>query len=154
MRSGATDGLGRRAFLARVLAGLGLAAGYGLLGVYAVAYLFPPRARVRAERLFVGRRADFAPGSARPFVDQKGRTLLILAGTAGIEAFDTRCPHLGCKVHWEPDKDRFVCPCHNGVFDRRGVAIAGPPADAGQALTCVGLDVDAASGNVFLTGEG
>jgi Rieske Fe-S protein len=147
---GAVD---RRGFLARVLAGAGLALSYGLLGAYALAYLFPPRARGGAARLFVGRRPDFAPGSARPFVDQKGRTLLILAGEAALEAFDTRCPHLGCKVHWEADKQRFFCPCHNGVFDRTGVAIAGPPADAGQSLARVPLDVDAASGNVFLRGE-
>jgi Rieske Fe-S protein len=148
-----TAGVERRGFLARVLMGAGLALSYGLFGAYAIAYLFPPRARARAQRLFVGRRADFAAGSARPFIDQKGRTLLILASDTGLEAFDTRCPHLGCKVHWEPEHARFFCPCHNGVFDRAGVATGGPPADAGQSLTRVPLDVDLASGNVFLRGE-
>jgi Rieske Fe-S protein len=141
--------IGRREFLARLAARVGLAASYGLLAAYAVAYLFPPPARRRAQRLFVGRRDDFPPGTARPFVDQKGRTLVILADQAGLEAFDTRCPHLGCKVHWEPDRQRFFCPCHHGVFDRRGVAVAGPPAEAGQSLDRVPLEVDAATGTVF-----
>jgi Rieske Fe-S protein len=45
------------------------------------------------------------------------------------------CPHLGCQVFWEAAKDRFFCPCHNGVFDASGKATAGPPAEANQTLT-------------------
>jgi cytochrome b6-f complex iron-sulfur subunit len=144
----------RRTFLAQALAGAGLAVSYGLLATYAIAYLFPPRARRRAQRLFIGRRAEFPPGSTRRYVDQRGRTLLILGRDAGIDAFDTRCPHLGCHVHWETERERFVCPCHQGIFDRDGVAIAGPPAAAGQALTRAALEIDAVSGTVFLKDEG
>ena len=145
----------RRAALATLLSGVGLALSYGLLGAYAVAYLFPPRSRRRVARLFIGRRSDFPAGGARPFVDQKGRTLLVVPGDEGaLDAFDTRCPHLGCKVRWEPDRRRFVCPCHQGVFDRGGVAIAGPPAAAGQSLARVSLEIDGASGTVFLAGAG
>jgi cytochrome b6-f complex iron-sulfur subunit len=144
----------RRSFLARALSAAGLVASYGLFAGYAVAYLFPPLARARAQRLFLGRRADFPPGAARAIVDQRGRALLVVAQAGGLTAFDTRCPHLGCRVHWEPDRDRFLCPCHNGVFDRQGVATAGPPAAAGQALTRVPLEIDATSGTVFLRSEG
>jgi nitrite reductase/ring-hydroxylating ferredoxin subunit len=146
----AMDALRRRSFLARLLAGAGLAASYGLLGVYALGYLFPPPARRRAQRLFIGRISDFAPGTARPFVDQRGRALLIVAGEGGVRAFETRCPHLGCQVHWEAKEQRFFCPCHNGVFDRDGVATAGPPAAAGQSLARATLAVDPASGTIFL----
>jgi Rieske Fe-S protein len=144
------DAFDRRTFLARVLAGLGLAASYGLFAAYALAYLFPPASRRRPQRLFIGRVSDFAPGSARPFVDQRGRALLIVAGDGGLRAFDTRCPHLGCQVHWEPDKERFFCPCHSGAFDRDGVATEGPPAAAGQSLARAALAVDPTSGTVFL----
>jgi Rieske Fe-S protein len=41
---------------------------------------------------------------------------------------------LGCQVHWEEKNDRFFCPCHNGAFDRTGVATEGPPALAKQTL--------------------
>ena len=144
------EGGGRRSFLASLVGGLGLLASYGVFGAYAVAYLFPSRARDRKQRLFVGRLADLATSSGRVFVDQKGRSLFIRVDGSDLAAFDTRCPHLGCKVHWQPEKDRFFCPCHNGVFDRGGLATAGPPADAGQSLARVELDVEA-GGNVFLT---
>jgi Rieske Fe-S protein len=133
-----------------VAAGLGLAVSYGLLGAYAVAYLFPPAARRRARRLFIGRVSDFPPGSARPFVDQRGRTLLIVAAEGRLRAFDTRCPHLGCQVHWEPRERQFLCPCHQGVFDQHGIAIAGPPAAAGQSLAQGVLEIDPRSGTVCL----
>jgi cytochrome b6-f complex iron-sulfur subunit len=142
--------LGRRDLLVRLAAGLGLALSYGLLGAFAVAYLFPPASRRRAQRLFIGRLADFAPGTARTFVDQRGRALLIVAEAGGLRAFDTRCPHLGCQVRWEPDRAQFVCPCHQGIFDRTGVAVAGPPAAAGQSLAQATLAVDRTSGTVFL----
>jgi hypothetical protein len=58
--SGDMDGPTRRTFFARVFAAAGLALSYGLLAAYAVAYLFPPAARRRSQRLFIGRRADFA----------------------------------------------------------------------------------------------
>lgn len=150
----ATAGESRRSFMASLLAGLGMVVSYGVLGIYGIAYLFPPRARAKVQRLFVGRTTDFPSGSARAYIDQKNRTLLLLARGTALEAFDTRCPHLGCKVHWEVEKERFVCPCHNGVFDNTGKAVSGPPADAGQSLTRVPLDVDAKSGTVFLSAEG
>jgi Rieske Fe-S protein len=139
----------RRGFLAYAAGVAGLLVSYGLLGAYAVAYLFPPKVRRPARRLFIGRPGDFAVGATRSFVDEKSRTLLIRATTAGVEAFDTRCPHLGCKVHWEAEKDRFFCPCHQGIFDRNGVAIAGPPFDAGQSLARAEVEADAA-GNLYL----
>ncbi|MBI1814827.1 MAG: Rieske (2Fe-2S) protein [Deltaproteobacteria bacterium] len=152
MSDGGAGETSRRSFFAQMLAAIGLLLSYGLLGGYAVAYLFPARVRRKARLLFIGRRVDFAAGSTRTFVDAKGRTLLLRPSGDSIEAFDTRCPHLGCKVHWEPDKDRFFCPCHHGVFNRDGVATAGPPFDAKQSLAHEVLDVDSA-GNVFLKVE-
>jgi Rieske Fe-S protein len=143
----------RRGFVAALLAGVALVASYGVFAAYAVAYLFPPRDQRRAARLFLGRRDGFPDGSAKAVVDQKGRTLLVLSRDGGLEAFDTRCPHLGCRVHWEPDRQRFFCPCHQGVFDAAGRAVSGPPADAGQSLARLPLDIDPASGTVFLRGE-
>ncbi|MGC9159312.1 MAG: ubiquinol-cytochrome c reductase iron-sulfur subunit [Terracidiphilus sp.] len=36
------------------------------------------------------------------------------------------CPHLGCSVEWQNDKDRFYCPCHGSVYNRDGKHVAGP----------------------------
>jgi len=42
-------------------------------------------------------------------------------------AISTRCAHLGCPVRWIDASDRFVCPCHGGVYDFQGKVAGGPP---------------------------
>jgi phenylpropionate dioxygenase-like ring-hydroxylating dioxygenase large terminal subunit len=37
-------------------------------------------------------------------------------------------------VHWEPQNDRFFCPCHLGTFDPEGRPTGGPPLSANQSL--------------------
>jgi len=38
------------------------------------------------------------------------------------------CPHAGCKVDWQKDNSKFVCPCHGSEFDPSGKVISGPAA--------------------------
>jgi len=42
-------------------------------------------------------------------------------------ALSTRCAHVGCPVRWVPAAERFVCPCHGGVYDVLGRRVSGPP---------------------------
>jgi menaquinol-cytochrome c reductase iron-sulfur subunit len=42
-------------------------------------------------------------------------------------ALSNICTHLGCRVRWIPDQGQFFCPCHNGVFDKSGHVVSGPP---------------------------
>ncbi len=42
-------------------------------------------------------------------------------------AISNICTHLGCRVRWIPDQEHFFCPCHNGIFDKEGNVVAGPP---------------------------
>lgn len=42
-------------------------------------------------------------------------------------AMSNICTHLGCRARWIPDKEKFFCPCHNGVFDKHGFVVSGPP---------------------------
>src|ERR671935_296421 len=42
-------------------------------------------------------------------------------------AISTRCMHLGCPVRYVDASQRFICPCHGGVYDFRGVRAGGPP---------------------------
>jgi menaquinol-cytochrome c reductase iron-sulfur subunit len=42
-------------------------------------------------------------------------------------AISTRCAHLGCPVRWIDASERFVCPCHGGVYDFQGKVVDGPP---------------------------
>ncbi len=42
-------------------------------------------------------------------------------------AISSRCMHLGCPVRFTPAAGRFICPCHGGVYDFRGMVSGGPP---------------------------
>jgi menaquinol-cytochrome c reductase iron-sulfur subunit len=47
-------------------------------------------------------------------------------GTSYI-AISSRCAHLGCPVRWVDAAERFICPCHGGVYDLLGRRVGGPP---------------------------
>jgi menaquinol-cytochrome c reductase iron-sulfur subunit len=42
-------------------------------------------------------------------------------------ALSSRCMHLGCPVRWVDAAQRFICPCHGGVYNLRGQVAGGPP---------------------------
>jgi menaquinol-cytochrome c reductase iron-sulfur subunit len=42
-------------------------------------------------------------------------------------AISTRCMHLGCPVAYRSAAQRFICPCHGGVYDFLGQRVGGPP---------------------------
>jgi menaquinol-cytochrome c reductase iron-sulfur subunit len=42
--------------------------------------------------------------------------------------FSRACTDLACPVQWDPGSQWFLCPCHGGIFNRRGEPEAGPPA--------------------------
>jgi menaquinol-cytochrome c reductase iron-sulfur subunit len=42
-------------------------------------------------------------------------------------AVSTRCMHLGCPVRFVAASERFICPCHGGVYDFQGKVTGGPP---------------------------
>jgi Rieske Fe-S protein len=42
-------------------------------------------------------------------------------------AITTRCSHVGCPVRFVHAAGDFICPCHGGVYDFRGLRIGGPP---------------------------
>ncbi len=42
-------------------------------------------------------------------------------------AVSTRCMHLGCPVRYVAASERFICPCHGGVYDFQGAVSGGPP---------------------------
>ena len=44
-----------------------------------------------------------------------------------VICLDPACTHLGCRVNYQPERDRFLCPCHGGVFDKSGGVVSGPP---------------------------
>jgi Rieske Fe-S protein len=42
-------------------------------------------------------------------------------------AISTACMHLGCPVQYVTASQRFICPCHGGVYDFAGKVVGGPP---------------------------
>lgn len=143
-----SEGTSRREALAKLAMGGGLAAAYGLLAVEGLLFLVPRRTEAPTRLIFIGRLDDFPAGEVRTVHDLEGRAILIRRTPEGLVAFSSVCPHLGCQVHWQPDENRFLCPCHRGLFDEQGVAYGGPPGDAGQRLAEVPLEVD--GGVVYL----
>jgi Rieske Fe-S protein len=145
----ARDGQDRRAFLdkaSKTAMGAGLVGGYGGLGAIAIRYLYPARPDdlswqyvAEVDRIEVGGALRYeAPGGETINIARQGRD----GGAEDFVALSSTCPHLGCQVRWEGQNDRFFCPCHNGVFDPTGVAIEGPPAEAGQSLSTYELKVE------------
>jgi len=54
--------------------------------------------------------------------------ILVRLSDSEVVAFSQKCTHLGCVVYYEPDEERWHCPCHEGNFDTRtGNVISGPP---------------------------
>ena len=45
----------------------------------------------------------------------------------GFVILTTRCMHLGCPVRYTEAAQRFICPCHGGVYDFEGKVNGGPP---------------------------
>lgn len=134
----------RRGFLsqaARVSMLAGLAAGYGTLAAMAGRFLFPTHSGLAW--MFVTDARSLPPGGAMPFVSPGGVRVTVQRNAESdltaprvedFAALSSVCPHLGCRVHWEPHNARYFCPCHNGAFDAEGRPTEGPPAAANQHL--------------------
>jgi menaquinol-cytochrome c reductase iron-sulfur subunit len=90
----------------------------------------------------VGPLDDFVPETYVPRVitivqgiGEAGKsTVYVRQGSADLDedpesyiAVSTRCAHLGCPVRFVQAAGNFICPCHGGVYDFRGLVIGGPP---------------------------
>ena len=53
--------------------------------------------------------------------DKKGKP------TMPYVAISTRCAHLGCPVRYVQASEKFICPCHGGVYGKDGAVDGGPP---------------------------
>jgi nitrite reductase/ring-hydroxylating ferredoxin subunit len=155
MADGTTSGGGdsRRGFLSRAstaaMAASLLASG-GAFAALAGRFLLPARPR-RESWIVVCDLATFARGTTRTIVAPTGQPIVVArepgapdeaASLSEFVALSSVCPHLGCQVRFEPQNDRFFCPCHNGTFDRQGTSTGGPPFEAGQSLPRYELRID------------
>lgn len=127
----------RRDFLASVLTAgtaVPVAAGAAAMGLR---YVLPPSKLATAEILVCAR--DAVPIGDYKIFDILNNRICLLRDSdtpppgedpktySPFRAFSLRCSHLGCFAHWEGGLRKFVCPCHNAVFDEHGQVVAGPP---------------------------
>ena len=111
-------------------------------GVPVVGYLSSVfQARGRAQWVKLGPIDQFdgpAPQSVQVTLAQQdgwvetreARSCWVVREGEKLAVFNGRCTHLGCAYSWQeegPHKDRFFCPCHEGVYDRGGHVVGGPP---------------------------
>ena len=94
----------------------------------------------------IGTPADFTKSdyvttviTITPGIGEAGNTIAyVRARNPGIDlepedefnhwvALSDRCMHLGCPVRYVQAAQRFICPCHGGVYDFRGMVAGGPP---------------------------
>lgn len=140
-RPGAAGGLGRRQVLRA-----GFAAAAALAAVEAVAVVAPFLRVTRPPAGFgapvaVGSRAEilarFAATNDTPILNAPGRFWLLRA-PGGIIAAYRKCTHLGCAVPWDPQNDRFTCPCHGSQFDKQTAIVLRSPAPKPLQLFHIG----------------
>ena len=110
----------RRAFIKTML-GL-IAAGWA--GCVTQGVLFPAlSAQAGQVKLAL---AELPVGAVKPIL-YAGKPAIVMRDKEGVTAFSLICTHLGCTVQWREGKQEFYCPCHDGVFDRNGDVVSGPP---------------------------
>jgi Rieske Fe-S protein len=98
-----------------------------------------PRAIVALDAVPIGATYLFRyPTEADP-------AILLRAGDRQVVAFSQQCTHLGCVVYYQPDEERWHCPCHEGNFaPLTGEVISGPP-----TRTLGRIDVEIRDGDVI-----
>lgn len=131
--------IGRRRFLEIATGALGGLMG-AILGVPAIAYIVGPALeRKTATWLRLGTVSKVQPGTPTLFKvtvesqtgwvksrDELSAYVLTEDGQTYI-AMSNICTHLGCRARWIQEQNQFFCPCHNGVFDKQGNVVSGPP---------------------------
>lgn len=101
------------------------------VGTAALAVLGRVRERKHVEGQRIASAAEVPPGSALYFnyPESDDHAILLHLQDGRFVAFSGKCTHLSCAVYFDPERDRLICPCHDGVFDpRSGEPLAGPPA--------------------------
>lgn len=135
------DNPARRSFLAGLLAAGGAAVGV-LLAVPLVRFaMYPVLARTTEKSWSdVGKVDEFqnltAPVQKLVTIEQRDgwrKTIkqqpvyVTKDAQGGLIVLSAVCTHLGCSVRWLDAQDKFVCPCHGGMFSADGKLLGGPP---------------------------
>ena len=137
---GKLDRLNRREFMKIATGAIGglIAAA---LAIPAVGYIIGPALKRNTEEdwIALGSASKVELGTPTLFKASVERQTGWILNTSEISAYvltedgreyvamSNTCTHLGCRVRWIAEEDRFFCPCHNGVFNKDGEVLSGPP---------------------------
>jgi len=110
------------------------------LGIPAIAYLIGPALKQdQANWVRVGSLSKIELGTPTLFkskvtrqngwiVEEEEVAVYVLTeNQREFLAMSNICTHLGCRARWIPEQGQFFCPCHNGVYDKYGYVVSGPP---------------------------
>jgi menaquinol-cytochrome c reductase iron-sulfur subunit len=111
------------------------------LGIPAIAYVIYPAMKsdesqnwIRLgslSKIEIGMPTLFKPKVQRKngwIVDEEKLGVFVLTEDGqNYIAMSNICTHLGCRVRWIQENEQFLSPCHNGVFDKLGYVVSGPP---------------------------
>lgn len=64
-----------------------------------------------------------------------GDEFILVKTQEGALAFSRRCPHLGCRLNFDPERELIVCPCHQSKFTISGKFLSGPAKRDLESLT-------------------
>ena len=78
----------------------------------------PDSVSVPLERLAGGERVRVTVGGEPVEVRRDGERII---------ARSLLCTHFGCVVAWNAEQQRYVCPCHDGIYAPDGRVVGGPP---------------------------
>lgn len=68
-------------------------------------------------------------------VSHKGKQVCAYRARDGrLYTLSARCPHLGCRLEWNPEERTWDCPCHGSRFDYTGALLASPAKKAAREL--------------------
>ena len=110
------------------------------LGLPAIAYLIGPALKAdQAEWILLGALSAIELGTPTLFKpritnrngwvseDIQVGVFVVTEDGREFHAMSNICTHLGCRVRWIAEQQQLFSPCHNGVFDKHGFVVSGPP---------------------------
>ena len=71
--------------------------------------------------------AAFQASQDAPILNTQGKFFL-LHPEGGIVAAYRKCTHLGCAVPYVASENRFHCPCHGSLYNKKTAVVEGGPA--------------------------
>jgi menaquinol-cytochrome c reductase iron-sulfur subunit len=139
MKSTPEQTMGRRTFMKAAIAGIG-----GLIsaaiGLPAIAYVVGPALKQAADLwIRLGALSKVELGTPTLFkttvetetgwinTQEEVSAYVLTENGQDYVVMSNVCTHLGCRVRWIPEDEKFYCPCHNGVFAKDGSVESGPP---------------------------